>query len=115
MIMLALFMISGGMIFSGIANSVTELALARVYTGLGVGALLASMAAMTSEFANEKRRNLCVTFLQAGFPLGAIITGFVSADIIPTLGWRPMFIGAGVITAVMLPVVYFYLPESSNF
>ena len=115
MILLALFMIAGGMIFSGMATSVTELALARVYTGLGVGALLASMAAMTSEFANEKRRNLCVTFLQAGFPLGAIITGFVSADIIPTLGWRPMFIGAGVITALMLPVVYFYLPESLEF
>lgn len=115
MIMLALFMITGGMLFSGIATSVTELALARVYTGLGVGALLASMAAMTSEFANEKRRNLCVTFLQAGFPLGAIITGFVAADIIPTLGWRPMFIGAGVITGLMLPVVYFYLPESLEF
>jgi len=115
MIMLALFMIAGGMIFSGIAHNVVQLALARVYTGLGVGALLASMAAMTSEFSSEKRRNLCVTFLQAGFPLGAIITGFVSADIIPALGWRPMFIGAGVITGMMLPVVYFYLPESLEF
>jgi MFS transporter, AAHS family, 4-hydroxybenzoate transporter len=89
--------------------------LARVYTGLGVGALLASMAAMTSEYSSDKRRNLCVTFLQAGFPLGAIITGFVAADIIPTLGWRPMFIGAGLITGIMLPVVYFYLPESLEF
>ena len=115
MIMLALFMIAGGMIFSGFANNVVQLALARVYTGLGVGALLASMAAMTSEYSSEKRRNLCVTFLQAGFPLGAIITGFVAADIIPTLGWRPMFIGAGIITGIMLPVVYFYLPESLEF
>lgn len=115
MIMLALFMIGGGMLWSGVAATVTQLALARVYTGLGVGALLASMAAMASEFASENRRNLCVSFVQAGFPLGAVITGFVSAEIIPTLGWRPMFIGAGVLTLIMLPVVYLYLPESLEF
>jgi len=115
MIMLAVFVISTGMLIAGLCQSVIQLAAARVYTGLGVGAILASMAAMTSEFSSDKRRNLCVAFLQAGYPLGAVLTGFASAWIMPDHGWRPMFIGAAVITGLMLPMVYLFLPESLEF
>ncbi|NHN37899.1 MFS transporter [Pseudomaricurvus alcaniphilus] len=115
MIMAALFVITTGMLISGICQTIWQLAAARVYTGLGVGAILASMAAMTAEFSSEKKRNLCVAFLQAGYPIGAVMTGFVSAWIMPDYGWRPMFIGAGIITGLMLPVVYFLLPESLEF
>jgi MFS family permease len=73
------------------------------------------MAAMTAEYSSEKRRNLCVAFLQAGYPIGAVLTGFVSASIMPDHGWRPMFIGAGIITGLMLPIVYWLLPESLEF
>jgi len=115
MIMIAVFVIASGMLLSGICQSIGQLVAARVYTGLGVGAILASMATMTAEYSSEKRRNLCVTFLQAGFPIGAVITGFASAWLIPEYGWRSMFIAAGVITGVMLPVVFFMMPESLEF
>lgn len=115
MILIAVMVIALGMLISGFAQSIAQLAVARVFTGLGVGAILASMAAMTSEFSSETRRNFCVAFLQAGYPLGAVLTGFVSASLMPEHGWRPMFIGAGIISLCTLPLVYFLLPESLEY
>lgn len=115
MIMLAVFVITTGMLLSGVCQTIGQLVAARVYTGLGVGAILASMAAMTAEFSSEKYRNLCVAFLQAGFPIGAVITGFASAWLLPEYGWRALFIAAGLITAIMLPITFFLMPESMEF
>lgn len=115
MILLAVTTIGTGMLFSAWSVSLTQLVIARVVTGLGVGAILASMATMTSEFASKQRRNLCVSFLQAGYPIGAVITGFASAWLIPEFGWRLMFEVCGLITLCMLPVVYFLMPESPEF
>ena len=115
MILFAVATIGTGMLFSGWAGSLTHLVIARVVTGLGVGAILASMATMTSEFASKERRNLCVSFLQAGYPIGAVASGFASAWLIPEFGWRVMFEVCGLITLVMLPVVFFFMPESPEF
>ena len=115
MILLAVTTIGTGMLFSAWSVSLTQLVIARVVTGLGVGAILASMATLTSEFASKQRRNLCVSFLQAGYPIGAVITGFASAWLIPEFGWRMMFEVCGLITLCMLPVVYFLMPESPEF
>ncbi len=115
MILAAVATIGTGMFFSASCTSLTALVIARVFTGLGVGAILASMASMTSEYASKRSRNLCITFLQAGFPIGAVITGFASAEFIPSHGWRFMFMLAGSITLFMLPVVYFWMPESLEF
>lgn len=115
MILSAIFVISTGMLVSGACQSIWQLAAARVYTGLGVGAILASMAAMTAEFSSERRRNLCVAFLQAGYPIGAVMTGFASAVIMPEHGWRPMFYWAGIMTGIMFPVIYWWMPESLEF
>lgn len=115
MIMIAIFIIATGMVLSGISQTIAQLAAARVYTGLGVGAILASMAAMTAEFSSEKQRNFCVALLQAGYPIGAVLTGFASAWIMPEHGWRAMFIGAGIITGIMFPVIYLWMPESLEF
>ncbi|WP_317928623.1 MFS transporter [Halioxenophilus sp. WMMB6] len=115
MILIAVFIIASGMLLSGISQSIAQLAAARVYTGLGVGAILASMAAMVAEYSSDKHRNLCVAFLQAGYPIGAVFTGFVSAEIIPLHGWRPMFFWASTITVSMLPIMFWLMPESLEF
>ncbi len=115
MILIALFIITTGMLLSGVCQTIPQLAAARVYTGLGVGAILASMAAMTAEFSSEKQRNFCVALLQAGYPIGAVLTGFAAAAIMPAHGWRPMFIGAGIVSGLMLPVVYCLMPESLEY
>lgn len=115
MILISLLMIGAGMIGTSFAQSVSHLVMLRLLTGLGIGSILASSTSMVSEFAPERVRNVSITIYHSGYPIGAIITGFIAAWLIPEYGWRPLFVLAGVISLGMLPLVYFYLPESIDF
>ena len=44
----------------------------RFVTGLGVGVLLATTAALVSEFAPKGRKNLCNAITYSGVPLGSL-------------------------------------------
>ena len=50
-----------GMALATTAHSMFALSLWRVITGLGIGGMLASLNAIASEFANARRRDLCVS------------------------------------------------------
>jgi benzoate transport len=103
------------MILSGFVDGLTQLMVLRLFVGIGIGAVLASMAAIIAEYAPDRHRNFAVGLLYAGYPLGAIATGFAAAVAIPEYGWQAVLSGAGVIAAAMFPVLYFALPESMQF
>ncbi len=115
MILIALCDIAAGMVLTALSNDVWHLVFWRFVTGIGIGAILASMATLVSEYSNNERRNFFVGFLQAGYPIGATITGFVAASYLRDYGWDTAFIVAGLLTATMIPVVMFWLPESIEF
>ena len=117
LIMICLSIITVGMIATAAATTIPQLLTLRFVTGLGVGGILASMATMSAEFSPKRSRNLLVTFVQAGYPVGAAVLGIivVEGSLMPTFGWPSVFLLAGVLTAVTLPVVAIYLPESLEF
>ena len=115
MILASIVVIALGMIATAFASSVVELAVIRLIAGIGIGSMLASLTAMVSEYAPDKHRNIAILTLHAAYPIGAIIAGFVAAWILPTMGWRPLFIFAGVLSLIAIPVVLFALPESLAF
>lgn len=115
MILYALLVISFGMLLTALSSDIWHLIGWRFITGLGIGAILASMATLVSEYSNNHRRNFNVGFLQAGYPIGATITGFVAAHYLVVYGWDVAFIVAGLITFSMVPVVWLWLPESLEF
>lgn len=115
LILICLAVISLGMIASAFAGGVTELALLRALTGLGIGGILASLNTMVSEYSSDKRREFAVTLLQTGYPIGATIGGIISAFLITAYGWRSVFIFGGVLPLLMLFLVYAKLPESLEF
>lgn len=115
MILISLTLIGIGMLATAFANSVTSLGILRLLTGLGIGSILASSTSMVSEYSPNRLRNFNITLYHAGYPIGAIITGFIATWVLPQYGWRPLFTLAGVVSLAMLPVVYFYLPESLDF
>jgi MFS family permease len=104
-----------GMSLSALATSLSGLIVFRAVTGLGIGSLLPTMAAMAAEFSSEKRRDLSVGFVQAGWPIGAIITGLFAAWLVPEFGWRTVFVGTAAISALMIPIIAFAMPESLEF
>lgn len=115
LILASLLLMTIGMIVSGFTRNVGELLACRVVVGTGIGTVLAAMAAITSEYAPARYRSFAVGFLQAGYPLGAVITGFVAAWLLPLLGWRPLLMASGAISLLLFPAVYFLMPESVSF
>ena len=115
LILVCLCVISAGMILSGLTQSLMQLAPMRFFTGLGVGGMLASINTMTAEYSSDRRRQLAISFLQAGYPVGGIIAGLSSAYLISNFGWRSVFTFGGVMSALMIPIVYFQLPESLDY
>ena len=74
--------------------------------------MLASINAVASEFSNEKRRHLNVSLMSIGYPIGAVLGGLVAAQLLETGDWRAVFYFGARVTALLIPVVYFAVPES---
>ena len=114
-ILLCLVLVSGGMLLSALTRSTLELGAARALTGLGIGGMLASVTVITGEFASAKWRSTCIALQSAGYPLGATVGGSIAAWLLAHYGWRSVFVFGGVVTAAMIPVVLWRLPESLDF
>lgn len=110
--LISLFLISLGMLLVNFSTHYGLLLACRVITGLGIGGILPNLATVAAEFSTDKTRDFNVGIVQGGWPLGAILTGFVSAWIVPVYGWRFAYLTAGVFSLVMLVAVFFVLPES---
>ncbi|MFE0754882.1 MFS transporter [Inquilinus sp. NPDC058860] len=115
LILVSIVLMTAAMIASGFADTIGHLIALRLMVGIGIGAVLASMAALTAEYAPPRHRDFAVGFLQAGYPIGATITGFVVAWQLPIHGWHAMLLGAGLLSAATIPVVALLLPESMDF
>lgn len=114
-ILLCLILMTLGMLLSATADTVMALAIWRVITGLGIGGMLASINAMVAEYANDARRDFCVSLMTIGYPLGGMLGGMASAWLLGQFDWRAVFIFGGVVSAAILVVVWWRLPESIEF
>jgi benzoate transport len=84
----------------------------RVVTGLGIGGMLAAINAVASEFSSAKRKHLNVSLMSIGYPIGAVVGGLVAAELLKSGDWRSVFYFGAAVTAALIPVVYFGVPES---
>lgn len=114
---LCLLLMASGMFASAIAENVTQLSAFRFLTGLGIGGMLAAANALVAEFSNNRWRGTAVALMGAGFPLGGIIGGTISAEVLAsaTGTWRDVFMLGAIGTTLALPLVYFLVPESVGY
>lgn len=110
-IMFALALMTAGMFASALVGSVNALMFARLVVGTGIGTVLATMAALAAESAPAGKQDMAVGLVQAGFPLAAVGTGFVSAIFLETHGWQALLMWAAVITLILLPLAQVILPS----
>lgn len=115
MILGAVAVMAASMFATAYAVDLFWLVVLRVITGLGIGAMLASLTSMVSEFFPSRHRELAVGVTLAGYPTGATLGGGVAAQLIPTYGWQGVFVFGGAVTLLLLPAVFFLLPESVQF
>jgi benzoate transport len=101
-----------GMFMATTVKGIVDLSLWRVLTGLGIGGLLAAINAVAAEFSNGKRRNLSVSIMAIGYPVGAVLGGLVAAQLLKGSDWRSVFYFGASVTAVFIPLVLIFVPES---
>ena len=114
-ILICLCIMAVGMLLTATADSIAMLSAWRIFTGVGIGGMIPAITAASAEFSNEKRRDLAVSAMTIGYPLGGLIGGFLSAGLVDFGGWRAIFIAGGVATAAFIPIVWFALPESLEY
>ena len=115
LVLFCLLLVTVGMLLSAISQDKNQLSLLRFITGLGIGGMLAALSALVSEYSSDLRRSFSMSILQSGYPLGAILGGLVSVYLLQQFGWRSLFIFGGSVSLVMIPIVYWKLPESIDF
>jgi MFS family permease len=105
---------AAGMFMATTAGSPNELLIWRVITGLGIGGMLSATNALVAEFTNLKSRKLCISIMVIGYPLGAGIVGLLASPLInnPKYGWHSVFYLGAALTAALLPLAFFCVPES---
>jgi len=113
LILVALALMSTGMVASGFVSTVVQLFGLRVIVGSGIGTVLATMAALAAETAPPSGRNFAVGMVQAGYPFAAVFTGLIVANLLPVYGWAAMLIGAGVVTVALFPLAWALLPRTA--
>lgn len=103
LLLAALSTITVSTIACGYAPSLELLIAARGFTGLGIGIVMSCLTALAAEAAPPEYRNWAVGIVQCGNPIAAVLTGIISADLTPVVGWRAMMIGTGLLTMSGIP------------
>lgn len=114
-IILGLSIVTIGMLLTYWVTNVPQLIATRLFTGLGIGALFASLTTLVTEYSSEKRRTLAVTVFSLGYPIGATLGGLIARYNIEQVGWQVFFLYGGLITALLIPIALLKLPESLDY
>jgi MFS family permease len=88
-------------------------AVLRFLAGLGLGGVLPVALALVNEYAKPGRAGGAITTMMTGYHVGAVLTALLGIAVVPTLGWRPMFVIGALPALVLVPVMVRYLPEST--
>ena len=97
------------------AGSIPMLAFLRFMTGIGIGALMPSTVALTSDYAPDRLRATVTMWVFAGNPLGGFLGGQLIAALLPIFGWQVIFHIGGALPLLLFPVLLLWLPESPRF
>jgi benzoate transport len=104
-----------GMLGAATAHNVEILSAWRVLTGLGIGGMLAATNAAVAEAANARQRSLAVVLMAAGYPVGTIVGGSISAVLLAHYDWRAVFVFGAICSVLFIPLVLWRAPESVAF
>lgn len=109
------FVICASMLATAYTNRLWDFAYLRVFTGIAIGGLLASINIMVAEYSSHRRRTLCIGIMSLGYPIGAAIGGLISIYLIQTMGWRSVYWLGASASLLSAALTLILLPESMSF
>tara|TARA_A200000113_G_scaffold94773_1_gene84714 strand:- start:21 stop:1310 length:1290 start_codon:yes stop_codon:yes gene_type:complete len=114
-ILMSTIIISIGILLTGFSKNIYHLIFLRFLSGIGIGTMLASTVSLVSEYTPNRSRDFWVSFILAGYPIGAILAGYLSNYILKYYSWEVVYIIFGLISIFFIPIIYFFLLESVDF
>lgn len=93
----------------------TELAVLRFIAGMGMGGIVPVAFTLVSDYAPRRARSSVTILTNAGYSIGAVLTGIAAAALIPRLGWQSLFVLGGAFSLIMAIVLTIALPESPRY
>lgn len=96
-------------------DSISALAVCRLLTGMFASSVIANMVALASELAPARQRSTVVTVVLAGAMPGALLGSAMQAFLLEPYGWHVAFWIGTAMPLLLLPMIYFLLPESPKF
>ncbi|MEW6449271.1 MAG: MFS transporter [Pseudomonadota bacterium] len=109
---IGIFSIFTGLV--GTAQSILSLSIYRFLSNFGLGGEVPVALTLTSEYSPSRIRGRMTGTMMAAFPVGLALAALVSLWLLPTYGWRAIFI-AGIVPAVLLFFVRMVMPESVRY
>ena len=92
------------------AQSVASLVLWRALVGLGLGGEWSAGSVLVAETWPAAHRGKAIGLMQSGWAVGYVLAAFLAAAVVPTWGWRPLFV-LGVLPALLAFWVRRRVPE----
>ncbi|MFB7142835.1 MFS transporter [Gottfriedia sp. NPDC056225] len=99
-------------ILTGVVWSFASLIVVRVIFGIAQGGYPASSAKSIAENIHYKERGRVQGIVMSANPVASTIAPILAATIMVTLGWRPLFIGIGVVGALIAVLFIYFHPIS---
>jgi AAHS family 4-hydroxybenzoate transporter-like MFS transporter len=100
---------------TGFADDVTTLTVLRFLAGMGLGGALPNSSALNAEMTPMRWRAQSVMLTILCVPLGSMLGGLLGSAILPTMGWRTLFIVGGLLPVAVAVLLIFVLPESPRY
>ncbi|WP_345017264.1 MFS transporter [Actinomadura keratinilytica] len=108
---------AGAAVVSGLtalAGGKLSMILIRALSGLGYSEEVVNSVYLNEVYGNNRRRGFMYSFVQSGWPVGALLSALVSAVLLSSVGWHGVFLIA-TFPAVVIVVLVRRLPESPVF
>jgi MFS transporter, AAHS family, 4-hydroxybenzoate transporter len=97
------------------AGSIAALAVLRFLAGLGLGGAMPNAAALAAEYVPLRHRPVAVTVTIVCVPLGGTLAGLAAIPLLPSLGWRALFVLGGMVPMVAAIALHWLMPESPRY
>lgn len=112
---LSVALFAAATLLSAGASDVSILTVWRFVTGIGLGGAIPNVMALLAEFTPPRWRTHAIAAAVIGVPVGGTGGAVIAAQILPHMGWRPLFVVGGLLPAVALLAIWLRLPESPRF
>jgi AAHS family benzoate transporter-like MFS transporter len=88
-----------------LAGSAWHMGALRLVAGLALGLVLPAALALARAHVQPRHGALAISIVMSGVPLGGMLAAVVSREIIPSGGWRPLFLAGGALGLVLAVAV----------